>query len=74
MKLLFQAPSLGAPHHLPTWCALLAPKQAVRFQSPLKVLLLPPANYNPINPTYALVTSNTSSRSLSNNSNTIEFP
>ncbi len=25
MKLQFQSPSLGAPRHLPVWCALLTP-------------------------------------------------
>jgi hypothetical protein len=73
MKLQFQAPALGTPHHLPPWCALLATTQPVRFQSRLQLLLLPHANYNRTNPACALISSITHSRSLSHNPNTIEF-
>ena len=37
----FRSRSLGASHHLPACCALLAPKSATRFQPRLK--LLPPS-------------------------------
>jgi hypothetical protein len=73
MKLQFQAPSLGAPHHLPALCALLTPKQAARFQPRLKVSPLPHANYNQTNPAFAFFSSSTCFRTLSHNPNTIEF-
>jgi hypothetical protein len=37
MKLPFQAPLLGAPHHLSPWCALRVFTPPARFQSRLKV-------------------------------------
>src|SRR6202022_4133148 len=37
MKLQFHSPSLGAPHPLPAWCALLAPKPATCFQARLEL-------------------------------------
>src|ERR1700730_661128 len=69
----FQAPSLGAPHHLPALCALLTHKQAARFQPRLKVSPLPHANYNQTNPAFAFFSSSTCFRTLSHNPNTIEF-
>src|SRR6266568_5246647 len=60
-----QAPSVGALRHLPECCALLPPNKPLRFRSPLKVLLLPPANYHQANPLCPLVRSTTSPRCLS---------
>jgi hypothetical protein len=57
MKLQFQTPSLGAPRHLPPWCALVASKPPVRFQPRLKILPRPHKNYNQTNPAGALVSS-----------------
>jgi hypothetical protein len=39
-------PSLGASHHLPAWCALLAPKPTTAFPFPLKLSRRPHANHN----------------------------
>src|SRR6266699_2531065 len=69
----FRSPSPDAPHHLPPWCALLAPKQPFPLLSPLKVLLLPPANYNQTNPTFAFPRRSNGSRSSSSNPNPIQF-
>jgi hypothetical protein len=73
MKLQFQAPSPGAPHQLPPWCALLAPKPPARFQPRLKASPLLHANYNQTYPAFTLFTFNTYSRGLSHNRNSIEF-
>ena len=50
MKLQFQAPPLGAPHHPQVLCTLLAPKPAVRSLPQLKTPVLPHANYHPTSP------------------------
>ena len=73
MKLPFQAPSHGAPHHRPSWCAQRAPKPPVRFQSRLKISLLPQANYNRTHPAFVFTNSTICSRSLSPKPNAIEF-
>src|SRR6516162_3851453 len=44
MKQPFPARSLGAPHHPQAWCALLAPKPAVRSQPRPKIPFPPHAN------------------------------
>ena len=69
----FRSPSLGAAHHLPPWCALLAPKPATRFQPRLKLSTRPHANYHHTNPACPLLRSTISSRSLCHHSNTIQF-
>ena len=46
----FRSRSLGASHHLPAWCALLAPKSATRFQPRLKLSPRPHAKYNQTHP------------------------
>src|SRR5208283_2163622 len=74
MKLLFQAPALGATHHSQAWCALLAPKTAVPSQPGLKPSLLPHANYNQTIPAFAFSSPSSFLRSLSHNPNPIEFP
>jgi hypothetical protein len=43
MKQPFPALSLGAPHRLQAWCALLAPEQAARSQPQPKIQFLPRA-------------------------------
>ena len=73
MKLQLQAPPLGAPHHLSPWCALLAPKPALRFQPQLKLSLQPHANYNPTHSPFAFSISSTCSQSHSQNPNPIEY-
>jgi hypothetical protein len=51
----------------------LPPNKALRFQSPLKVLLPPPANYHPANPACPLVHSTTSTLCFSHHADTIAF-
>jgi hypothetical protein len=70
MKLQFRSLSFGDSHHLPAWCALLAPKPANRLQPRLE---LSHANYNQTNPACALVSSTTHSQSFSHHPATIEF-
>src|SRR5260370_36995360 len=65
MKLQFRSPSLGASHHLPACCALLAPKPHTRFPPRLEPSPRPHAIYHQSNPACILLTSPTSSRSLS---------
>ena len=65
MKLPFQAPPLGAPHHPQALCTLLAPEQAARSQPRPKVPFPPYANSHPTNPPLALAGSGSCSRSLS---------
>jgi hypothetical protein len=73
MKLHLRSPSIGASHHLPAWCALLAPKPSNRCQHRLELSPPPHTNCNPNNPASALVNSTTYFPSLSHNPNTIEF-
>jgi hypothetical protein len=61
MKRQFRSPFLGASPHPPACYVLLAPRQALRFPSPLKVLLLPPANYDQTNPPACPLASSTTS-------------
>ena len=73
MKLQLHAPSLGAPHHLPASCALLASKPALRFPPRLKISLLPHANFKQTHPVFFFSSFTTCSRNLSNYLNTIEY-
>ena len=66
MKLQSQSRSLGASHHLQTWCALVAPHQAPGLEPSH-------ANYDQSTPACALVSSVTDSPSLAHCRNTIEF-
>jgi hypothetical protein len=66
MKLQLRSPSLGAFHHLPAWCALVASNQAPRFEPSHE-------NYNPTNPACASVRSTSDSTSSSHHRNSIEF-
>ena len=70
MKLQFQAPLLGASHHLSPWCALLVVTTPARFQPRLKVLSR--STQTPTKPMLPalLLTPVTCSQSLSPNPNT----
>jgi hypothetical protein len=72
MKLQFQAPVFGAPHHLSPWCALLASTPPAPFQPRLKISRQLHANYDPTNPASASIRSSTYSGTLSLNPKTIE--
>ena len=72
MKLQFQAPPLGAPHHPQVLCALLAPEQAIHSQPWPKIPFPPHANSHATNPRLVLTGSSSCSPSFSPNSNTIE--
>jgi hypothetical protein len=72
MKLPFQHPFHGAPHHRPARCAQLGPEPAVRCRSRLKISPLPQANYNRTYPAFVFTNFSICSRSLSPKSNTIE--
>ena len=69
----FRSPLLGASHHPPAGCALLAPKPAPHFQPYLKLSPQPHAPYHQTNPLCPVVNSSPSSRSLSHHPNTIQF-
>ena len=73
MKLQFRSSSLGASHHLPPQCALLAPKPASHFQPRLKLSSRPHTNYNQTNLACPLASSTTFSPTLSHHPNTIQF-
>ena len=74
MKRPFRSRSLGASHHLPAWCALLAPKSATRFPTSPQTLAPTPRKLQPNQSSFVLILrSTTSSRSLSLNPNTIQF-
>jgi hypothetical protein len=72
MKLPFQDPSHGAPHHRPAQCAQLDPEPAVRCRSRLKISPLPQANYNETYPAFLFTNFSICSRSLSPKTNAIE--
>jgi len=74
MKLPFQDPSHGAPHHRPAQCAQLNPEPAVRCWSRLKISPLPQANYNQTHPAFVFTYFNIYSRRLSPKPNPIESP
>ncbi len=67
MKLQFQTPPLGAPHHPQAGCALLALQQAICSQPRFKITVLPHANYNQTTPAFTLPNSTSCSRCLSHN-------
>jgi len=71
MNLQLPSPSLGASHHLPPWCALLAPKPANHFQPRLELSPQPHTNHNRTNPACALANSTTYFPSPSPNPNPI---
>src|SRR6266699_3592390 len=55
------SPLPGASHHLPPWCALLAPKPVPHFKPRLELSPQPHANYHHTNPACPLVNSTPSS-------------
>jgi hypothetical protein len=69
----FRSRSLGASHHLPPWCALLAPKPAPHFQ--LRLKLSPNPTQTATTPILSslVLNSSPSSRRLSHHPNTIQF-
>jgi len=69
----FRSPLPGASHHLPPSCALLAPKSAPRFKPHPELSPQPHANYRHTNPLLPVVNYSPSSRSLSQQPNTIQF-
>jgi hypothetical protein len=66
MKLQLRSRSLGAPHHLQPWCALVVPHQAPGLK-------LSHANYIRSTPACALLSSINDSPSLFHHRNAIEF-
>ena len=72
MKLPFQTPS-HATHHPRRGTPQLGPKPAVRFQRPLKIPLLPLANYHRTHPAFILTNNSICSRTLSPKPDNIEY-
>jgi hypothetical protein len=72
MKLPFQDPSDGAPHHRPAQCAQLNPEPGVRCRSRFKISLLPHTNYNQTYPAFLRTNFSIYSPSLSPKPNAIE--
>jgi hypothetical protein len=73
MKRQFQSPSLGAPRHLPAWCALLTPNNLSlsNFGSNCHSSPMPTTKKTILRSLFSC--SCTCSRSLFHNPHTIEF-